>query len=249
MSVSFSFAHSALSRSIISIHTIDPDERDAHGELSCPGCGTKMIPVMGDQRDWHFRHDEGERCAEYFAALSEMFIKEGVERAMAGGKPYNLERPPFPDVDLGKTIEILVATELEGRRVDLALVTDRGRMNIVIARRGSDKDIPFGAEGLWLVIDVTGEDERRVLALRDGIPFDKSWMTAFGFRALPPRKPPVMRWPQRREPAATTRVQEASTHISNKPAGADPDARRPGETHAEHRDRMARKYPWFSRRP
>lgn len=210
-----------------------------------------MIPVMGELRHWHFRHEEGERCAEYFAAIAEEFISEGVERARRGEAPYLLKIEHRKDIDLANAHEVLLGSELDGRRVDIALISALNRINIVIARRGSDREIPRGSDGLWLAIDVTHEDEGRLISLQDGITFDRTWMAHFGFAKplVEQPKPGKGSRGQGRSPISQAPCPTYEALPAARSLGPDPDARRPGETYAEHQERLRRLYPWMRRRP
>lgn len=165
---SFLFARFPDGRLVRADH-LDPGARNDYRDLTCIGCGARMIPALGTVLRWHFRHDEGEGCAEYFAALAEGLILQSLEAARLNGHPYPLKVRNLAPVDLGKTREVLRGVEADGRRVDIALVGDRNRINIVIARRRDDLQIAHGASGLWLTIDATGEDEDEVASLADGI--------------------------------------------------------------------------------
>ncbi|NSY39308.1 hypothetical protein GKC28_13780 [Leisingera sp. ANG59] len=214
-------------------------------------------------REWHFRHEAGEGCAEYFAVLAEEMICRGVGRAILGEGPYLLDIRRLPTLDLAVTRKIVRKTEVDGRRVDVALYSEKGSLNVVIARREADQSIPCGATGLWLVLDVTDCDEGRVLELENGITFNPHWMFEQGFPRPKPKASPIgLR--QAAAPTSTGLFSRGSpTHRIFYPRydtlsfgqglsdsnSDDPDKRRPSETREDHLRRLHAKYPWMSRKP
>lgn len=278
---------------IVRADSLDPKARRDYLGLSCIGCGARMIPALGTVLRWHFRHEEGEGCAEYFAALAEGLILSSLRKAQGEGQPYWLKVRNLAPIDLSRSRDILQGTELEGRRVDIALVTDRNRINIVIARRKEDLRIAPGAPGLWLTIDVTGEDEDFIGLLEHGITVDADGrLRTENFPdQLRQAAEAQRRAEEARRRAAEVLAERKAHHERNRsfreavfrtgktgarrdddlddlietedahvraPAGEivlprapveDPDLRLPGETNAEHRARLIRKYPWMRRRP
>lgn len=268
MSAKFTYARSEVTGRIFSIMEMSRENRNIHGDLICPGCETSMVPVLGFVRDWHFRHGKGEGCAEYFAVLAEELICRGIVEAQAQQESYLLVLPGNKSVDLTVTRNIVRGQTLDDRRVDIALISDRGRINVVIARREADLSIPYGAEGLWLVIDVTHQEEDLVATLRDQIQFEYSWMKKSGFpapkrvaRARPmPENPDVNSY---RTATFNTSHQNLRGRTIPEPIKVEPVKlpeyngipyympsieevkmrKRYWESDAEHKERLAREFP------
>lgn len=72
-------------------------DSSSHDRFICIGCECNLIPVIGLQREKHFRHrpDEDVVCARetYLHALAKKQIVEGFLAAVQSRKPYTLQLP------------------------------------------------------------------------------------------------------------------------------------------------------------
>lgn len=80
---------------ILSISDIDKNDRKAHGQLTCLGCGREMETSMGDQVAHHFRHKSStDTCSResYLHMAAKHTVAQAFNAAVAEGRPFYLIR-------------------------------------------------------------------------------------------------------------------------------------------------------------